>query len=199
VPVAPPPLPANVGRDAGAPDEPYAVVVGDLFRYKGVEVVSRALAAMEPAERPLVLVCGRRPDPSYAARLDREIAARGVGDRVRFLGSVERDRVLRLLAGSLACIAPSRFENKSYVPIEAMAVGAPVVAADIPATHESCGDAARYFDPDRPGELAEHLRALLDDPTAGRRMAEAGRARVAPMRPTDAAEPILEGLEELVR
>jgi glycosyltransferase involved in cell wall biosynthesis len=191
-----PPKPAR-GVASQTPPGPFFVIVSDLLRYKGIESAIEALAALESG-RPSVLVCGNALDDRYARRL-RHLAGRlGVADRVRFLGPVDHAGVLALLGSCVACIVPSRFENKSRVPIEAMAMGTPVIASDLPTFRESCGEAALYFDPAQPHpSLGEHMGALLREESVRGRLRGAGIARVGTMSPTDATAQILESLERL--
>lgn len=58
-------------------------------------------------------------------------------------------------------LAPSRQEGFGLALGEAMAAGLPVLAADISAFREVCGDAAIYFDPLSAEELKERLQAVL--------------------------------------
>jgi len=195
LPMAPPnPVPGALPE---VPPGPFFVIVSDLLRYKGIELAIEALAMLE-SDRPSLLVCGNGLDARYARRL-RHLAGRlGVADRVRFLGSLDHGAALALLGACTACIVTSRFENKSRVPIEAMAMGAPVIANDLPTFRESCGDAALYFETTRPHpRLAEHMGALLRDQSLRRRLGTGGTARVGAMRHTEATELILDSLERL--
>jgi glycosyltransferase involved in cell wall biosynthesis len=58
-----------------------------------------------------------------------------------------------------------------------MSCGTPVVASDIPVTHEICGEAARYYRLGDPGDLAEKLLPLLTDAGARSNLARAGVER----------------------
>jgi glycosyltransferase involved in cell wall biosynthesis len=53
-------------------------------------------------------------------------------------------------------------ENPGRVPIEAMAVGAPVIAADVPTWRESCGEAAVFYPIGDHRCLADLMRELMD-------------------------------------
>jgi glycosyltransferase involved in cell wall biosynthesis len=74
-------------------------------------------------------------------------------------GLVSREELLRLYRQA-ACLAfPSRYEGFGLPPLEAMASGCPVAAADAGSLPEICGDAATLFDPQDPSDIA---RAVLD-------------------------------------
>src|ERR1700733_1860169 len=73
---------------------------------------------------------------------------------VRLLGSIEDEELPLLYSGAAGFVYPSLYEGFGLPPLEAMACGCPVacsVAASLP---EVCGDAARYFDPDDPEQIA---------------------------------------------
>lgn len=193
IPMAPPPLLQRKRRPSD--DEPYFVVVGDLLRYKGVEVVLDAIAGLPRRSRPLVIVAGARSDRPYAEMLERRRDELGLSDRVRFLGPLPHTQVLSLLENSLACLGCSRFENFSRVLIEALAVGAPVVAADTPSAREACGEAATYYPPTDAPALAERLSQLASDGQLRESLSTAGLRHIAGLRPDSASRRILAGLE----
>jgi glycosyltransferase involved in cell wall biosynthesis len=173
------------------------MVVGDFYRFKGVEMVIRALAALEPTRRPLVLLCGRPLQRDYVQMLLEEAGSLGVADRLRLMGSLDHRRLMSLLGHSRACITPSRFENLSRVPSEAMAAGSPVVSSDIPSFREACGDAALFFQLDDVVGLARHITILLEDETLRETMIARGYAHLADADQSDASAQLLAALERL--
>jgi glycosyltransferase involved in cell wall biosynthesis len=88
-------------------------------------------------------------------------------------------RLAQLLAQATALVHPALYEGFGLTLLEAMAAGAPVIAAAVPGTTETCGDAARYVTPGDAGELAAALAELAGDPARGQRLAVRGRARAA--------------------
>ena len=147
---------------------PYVLTVGTASARKNLSVLEPC--AHELRERGLELVVagsergylrgGTAPAPS-----------------LRRIGYVA-DRLLpALYAQAAAFVLPSRHEGLGLPCLEAMAAGTPVVAARAGALPETVGDAGLLADPGAPGEFAEALRAILDQPGLRDRLAAAGRAR----------------------
>lgn len=196
IPMAPPDV---VGAlDVERPTRPYVVVVGDLMRYKGVEVVLSALALVDAPARPLLVVCGRLLEPDYVHSLRRIVRERDLGADVELRGPTPHGVVLGLIRGALACVVSSRFENPGRTQVEAMALGTPVIASDIPAFRETCAEAALYFPLTEPRRLADHLRTLVRDEGARAEWGARAIRHTARMRSTDASSRILAGLEAAI-
>ena len=70
------------------------------------------------------------------------------------------------------------YEQFAVTPLEAMALGVPVLASDVARAGTILEDGAtgRFFRAGDPAALAAALRELLADPAALRRMGEAARA-----------------------
>jgi D-inositol-3-phosphate glycosyltransferase len=199
IPMAPPPPPPpqETNGPRGVPDEPFFLMAVDLVRYKGVETAIAALAELPSGERPFLLVCGRPVERDYVDALHRQVNELGVGDRVRFAGALPHEEAMALMRRARGCVMPSRFENQSRVPVEAMACGTPVLAASVPSFHEACGEAALYFAVDRPQELAALLRTVLDSDGEHRRLRQAGLERVGAMEHGSASERVLRWMDEV--
>lgn len=138
------------------PPGPFTVgCVGQLEPHKRVEDVVRALELVPDARAVLVGEGKARESVASAVR------AAGVGDRVVLAGYQET------LADQFArfhCVAvPGVREGFGLVALEAMAAGVPVVAARAGALPEVLGDAALYFDPEDPEDLARQIRKLQED------------------------------------
>jgi glycosyltransferase involved in cell wall biosynthesis len=122
-----------------------------------------------------------------------------VRGNLKFRGQVDHDDLMRLLHGARACVAPSRFENLSRVPGEAIAAGTALVASDIPSFREACGDAAMFFSVGSPKELAHCMVSLMHDGRLRGHLVETGRRYLEATAPTSESARILELLEELAR
>jgi glycosyltransferase involved in cell wall biosynthesis len=107
-------------------------LAGDVLVFAGrlgpQKAVDTLLAAITAVPEVTLLVAGDGPDRPM---LERRSAELGLDGRVRFLGSVSRDTVLRLFRAADASVLPSAWENFPHTVIEALAVGCPVIATAV--------------------------------------------------------------------
>ena len=119
------------------------------------------------------------------ARAHVECRARelGVIDQVHFLGFVADDEIPVLYEAARALVMPSYFGPTNLPPLEAAALGCPVIYSDLPGFREQMGEAALYCDLQRPESLADHIQTILSDPACVARLKRAGLALTAAMDP----------------
>jgi len=114
--------------------------------------------------------------PTYRDRLEAQIDAEGVRDRLHFAGQLTREEVTARMKGATAFIFSSVYgEPFSSTIIESMACGTPLIGADdgsILEVVEPSGSALVY-PKHEPAALAAHMERVLDDPAHARRIAAA--------------------------
>jgi glycosyltransferase involved in cell wall biosynthesis len=103
----------------------------------------------------------------------------GLEDRVRVLGFVSRDELVYLYQNAFALAYPSYFGPDNIPPMEAFALGCPVIAAKVPGAEEQMGDAALFFDPSRETELAARIKELHSAPGLRETLIRRGRTRAS--------------------
>jgi glycosyltransferase involved in cell wall biosynthesis len=151
---------------------PYFVLLGNLTRNKNLSVAIEAL--MEVPNTTLVVVGGINRRVFGSAGIDAS------SDRLIFAGRLDDAEVAGLLEQAAGLLFPSLYEGFGIPPLEAMVLGCPVIASDIPPVKEVCGDAALYFDPNDSMALAAAMRAILSEGNAERqKRLEQGAARAA--------------------
>jgi glycosyltransferase involved in cell wall biosynthesis len=111
--------------------------------------------------------------------------------RVHFLGFVSRNTLLFLYENAFALIFPSLFGPDNLPPLEAFALGCPVVAGSILGAEEQLGDAAILVDPLDGNAIAEAVKRLSIDPDIRRNLIERGRIRAGKWTARDYVESVL--------
>lgn len=106
-------------------------------------------------------------------------AADGGDDGVVALGRVPDAVIREAYRRALVFLFPSFHEGFGIPPLEAMALGCPVVASQTSAMPEILGDAALLRDPHEPGQWLDAVSAIAADPALRAQLVDKGRARAA--------------------
>jgi glycosyltransferase involved in cell wall biosynthesis len=144
---------------------PFFLYVGNLHPRKNVvrlidAFVRARRASAELGAYQLVIVGGRW----WRGGAEELAAARAPAGSVVLVGRVEDQERDRFLRTAVALAYPSLFEGFGLPPVEAMAVGTPVLASNTSALPEVLGDAALLVDPLDVDAIARGLTRLATDP-----------------------------------
>ena len=161
-------------------DRPYVIFVGRITRQKGLPVLLRAAARLDPGVQ--LVICAGQPDtPELADEVTR------LADGLRRTRSgvvwlprmLDKREVIQLLSHATAFACPSLYEPLGIVNLEAMACGTAVVASRTGGIPEVVDDGVTglLVPPDDEERLAAALNALTSTPERAAAMGQAGRAR----------------------
>jgi glycogen synthase len=171
-----PPLPSRdeLRADLGI-DGRTLVFAGRLAPQKALGV---ALAALVDVSDVALVVAGEGPE---RAALEGRAAELGLDGRVRFLGSVPRDAVLRLFGAADASVLPSSWENFPHTVVESLAVGCPVIATAVGGVPEVVrdGENGLLVGPNDPSALAAAISRFFSDAGLRERLSAAAAPSVA--------------------
>ena len=162
-------------------DEPIVVFAGRLAGEKQPRVLAETFALLAgTSARFTGVVVGEGPDRGWLEGL---VRSRGLQNRVRVLGALGPDRMLRLMAGSDILFVPSKVEGIALTFYEALACGIPVVGARVGGQAELVTEEVgvlieRSTPEDEALRYAEVLASLLADPDRRRSMGVAARTLV---------------------
>jgi glycosyltransferase involved in cell wall biosynthesis len=156
--------------------------VGSLKPWHGLTVLVEAFARLhEHAPHSRLLIVGDGPE---RAKLDAEIAARGLEEAVCFTGAVPPGEVPGLLASMDAAVAPypdlTPFYFSPLKVFEYMAAGLPVVASQVGQLSSLIEDGwnGLLCPPENPAALAASLDRLRQDAGLRARLGQTARAAV---------------------
>ena len=157
---------------------PRALFIGRLVKFKGVDILLRALELVPDLRLDIV---GSGPE---APRLRTLAQALAVADRVRWFGEQPDEDLPRRMADADFLVLPSVTTEEMFglVVLEAMAAGRPVITTAVPSAVREVnvpGVTGLEVPLRDVAGLAQALEALARDPERRRAMGDAGRARVA--------------------
>jgi glycosyltransferase involved in cell wall biosynthesis len=162
----------DLARETLGANGPLVLFIGQLHRYKGFgELVDAAESMQDRGDAKFVFV---GPDVRGNAKRF-EDASRNV----RWLGSVSAELRDSLLSACTVLCVPSARESFGSVIVEAWACGKPVIGGPAAATRELIDEGADGFVVEqRPAEIADRLKRLLDAPGLAADMGCRGREKV---------------------
>jgi glycosyltransferase involved in cell wall biosynthesis len=172
-------------RPAGSGASPhpraYILSVSSVHRHKNYVRLIQAYVdlARRRAVLPDLVIIGDDQDPAYSAEMQRARSDAGaeLAARIHILGEVPYAEIKSYYAGADLFVFPSYLETFGHPLLEAMASGAPVVAADTPVFHEVAGDAAVYADPYAAQALSGAIEEVLFAPRKREALIERGLER----------------------
>ncbi len=155
----------NLQRPAWLPPGEYLLYVSNLDFYKSqVEVVQGYALLKQRRETREKLVLVGTESPEYGRKVRAEIRRLGLENDVLIVGQVPYVRMPAVYQHAYLSIFASQCENCPNILLEALAAGHPVIVSNCPPLPEFAGDAAVYFDPRSPEQLADKLCEVLADP-----------------------------------
>ncbi|MDB5458070.1 MAG: glycosyl transferase group 1 [Caulobacter sp.] len=155
---------------------PRLVAAGRLHPKKGFDVLIAAVALLR--DQGLDVGCEIAGEGDERGKLEAQIAALALGDRVRLVGW--KSDVAAFLAGGDVFAFPSHQEGFPLTLLEAMAVGLPAAASAIPGPLEMIEDGVSgvLTPPGDPAALAAALAALIAAPAKAQALGRQARTTV---------------------
>jgi glycosyltransferase involved in cell wall biosynthesis len=171
------PADAESRRTARGLHEPYVVALAEGDATNGFA----DLTDLTHGGLSVVLLAG----PGDAAVID-------AADRVTVIDDASAADRAAILAGAAVFVQPSVATGPPAALLDALALGLPIVATDLPGIAELTADAAILVErgDDYPAMLTEAIRGLLDDSTAAEHLGVAAQDRAKAFTWRDAAEKI---------
>ncbi|MGC8604543.1 MAG: glycosyltransferase [Desulfomonilaceae bacterium] len=141
--------------------------VGDDYPYKRLDTVVKSLKLIRRRFPKVELTLTLPKDHSYASI-----------PGVNCIGYLGEENLAQAYFDADILVLPSLVETVGLPTLEAMSLGTPVLVADRPYAHDVCDNAALFFDPLSPEDLAEKAIVLLTDQTLRKTLIDRGFALI---------------------
>lgn len=156
----------------------FVLYAGNIKPHKNVDRLIEAFSILKqehPGETKLVII---GDETSKYPILRRLVHRHRLHQHVRFLGFVPDETLAALYRLASVFVFPSLYEGFGLPPLEAMALGTPVVTSNVSSLPEVVGDAALLIDPMDPHAIATAMARLLTDATLRDDLIDRGFKRV---------------------
>ena len=152
--------------------EKYIICVGSIEERKNPIAVVKARAEL-PDDVHLVIV--GKNHGTYHASLMSAVKSLRLTNRVHVIGKADFDDFPALYACACASAYMSLYEGFGIPILESLCCDTPVVTSNRSSMPEAGGDAALYADPEKPAEIVQRLKSIIDDPALRQQLVEKGR------------------------
>lgn len=161
-------------------DKGLILFVNTINPKKGVEPLMQAVnEVFEKDYSARLRLLGKCFDDAYLQKLI-DLVQPKFQQRVEFLGHVDRAEVVRQMRQANLCVFPSFSEAFAMGPLEAMAVGCPVVYTKLASGPETIEDRVSgvLCDPHHPSDIAHGILSILGDEDFAQLLGRNARSRV---------------------
>ena len=156
-------LPASLGLT-----KPYILYPAQFWAHKNHVNLLLALKVLRDRYDLMLDLALAGSDKGNRKHVERTARDLGLGDATHFLGFVSREDLIALYKNAFALTYMSWTGPENLPPLEAFALGCPVVASRIPGAEEQMADAAIFVDPGDPDDIASGISKLGDESVRAR-------------------------------
>jgi glycosyltransferase involved in cell wall biosynthesis len=176
---------------------PYLLYPAQFWAHKNHAASLDALAELRSRGETMSFVFVGS-DKGQLDHVRAQVRERGLEGAVHILGYVSEDELVGLYQHAHALLYLSRFGPENLPPLEAFALGCPVIVANVPGATEQVGDAALVVDPDDPSAVADAIQRV-GLPEERERLVRAGDERARSWTADDYLRGLIAFLDEFER
>jgi glycosyltransferase involved in cell wall biosynthesis len=175
----------------------YLLYPAQLWAHKNHANLLLALAELRKRDvtLPLVLVGADRGNGDHVRRMIEEL---GLTSQVHLVGFVPVAELVALYKNAFALAYVSLFGPDNLPPLEAFALGCPVIAANVSGAEEQLGDAALRVEGTNPSAIADAIQRVRNDTAFRAQLVERGHARARKFTGDDYVRGIFALVDDLV-
>lgn len=158
-----PPITAPAKKLDGV-DKPFIFHVGSPFPHKNIQRLIKSFEILNASQPELKLILPGKILGRFKNALEAWITVSPAKDSIVVPGFISDEELKWLYENAECYVLPSLSEGFGLPGLEAMAHGCPVASSNATCLPEVYQDAALYFDPIDPTDIAEKVQAIIDNP-----------------------------------
>lgn len=144
--------------------KPYILYTGVWRSHKNLVNLIKAFSILKHTHHfPGRLVITGKDDPWYP-EVKQTVRDENLEGEVRFTGLIPDEDLVLLYNGAEIFVLPSFYEGFGLPALEAFACGVPACVSHTSSLPEICADAAEYFNPNDPNDIASKIAMVYNDP-----------------------------------
>ncbi|MBI4426744.1 MAG: glycosyltransferase family 4 protein [Candidatus Kerfeldbacteria bacterium] len=158
----------------------YVLFIGTIEPRKNLAGLIKGFSSVAnlPSLKKVDLILAGAPGWKYGDVL-RAIAQAKLGGRIRYLGYVPHQDKLQLIEHAAVFVFPSLYEGFGLPVLEAMSLGAPVIASRVSSLPEVAGTAAVFVNPGRFKDIGQAIAKVVGSANLRKRLSTEGQRRAA--------------------
>lgn len=178
--------------------KPFFFYAGNWREHKNIVGLIKAFHLfIKNTNAEVYLVVSGKSDPLYPEFLQYR-SKHHLEKNVILPGLVSEKILKELYVNAMAFVFPSLYEGFGLPPLEAMAMGTPVIASSASCIPEVCGDAALYFAPYNIESMEQAMNKIFYDPMIQKNLIDKGKEQAKKYSWEKSAEILLKKMELLV-
>jgi len=178
--------------------KPFFFYAGNWREHKNVLGLIKGFHYfLKTTNTQMQLVVTGKPDPLYPEFLKYR-KENNLESEVIVPGLVEETTLMELYKKAKVFVFPSFYEGFGLPPLEAMAIGTPVISSNKACMPEICEDSALYFNPKEIKEISHQMKVLIEDENLLLELSKKGKKHAKKYSWETSAEILLRRFEELM-
>jgi glycosyltransferase involved in cell wall biosynthesis len=154
----------DIKKEFGITDD-YILSISSVYRFKNYVNLIKGFGILRKKynQNYLLVIAGKFIERAYYSLMLKTIDDLGLKQQIILINGISHDKTRLLYSAARLYVFPSYSETFGLTQIEAMACGIPVAASNTSVMPEVCSDAAIYFVPSSPEDIAEKMNQVLSD------------------------------------
>lgn len=143
--------------------ENYLFYPAQFWPHKNHVNLLLAIKRLRDSDNLIFPVVFAGSDQGNQTHIKQVVSQFNLSKQVYFLGFVPQEDLISLYRNAFALAFVTFFGPDNLPPLEAFALGCPVIASEVPGVREQLGDAAFFVDPKNEAQIAAAIKILYDD------------------------------------